>query len=165
MSTLTLLHVAISLVGILTGFVVAFGLLADKRLERWTAAFLISTTLTSLTGFLFFPLRPFLPSHVTGVISLVFLAAALYARYARGLAGGWRRCYVTTAVISLYLNVFVLVVQLFLKVPALHVLAPTQAEPPFAIAQGIVLLAFIVLGSLAARRFRGGSARLAGGTS
>jgi hypothetical protein len=156
MTPLTLLHVVISLVGIVSGLVVGFGLIGNKRLDGWTATFLVTTVLTSVTGFLFFPLKPFLPSHVTGIISLAFLAVALYARYGVAMAGGWRKTYVITAMISLYLNVFVLVVQLFLKVPALHALAPTQAEPPFAIAQGLVLLAFLAWGTLAVKKFRDG---------
>lgn len=154
MPPLTLLHVVISLVAIVSGLVVALGLLGNKRLDGWTALFLVTTVLTSVTGFLFFPLKPFLPSHVTGILSLVFLAIALYARYGAAMAGAWRKTYVITAMISLYLNVFVLVVQLFLKVPALHALAPTQSEPPFAIAQGLTLLAFIVLGTRAVKKFR-----------
>lgn len=156
MAPLTLAHVVISLIGIAAGVVVAAGLVGNKRLDGWTAVFLLTTVLTSVTGFLFFPLQPFLPSHVTGIISLVFLAIALWARYGAGMAGGWRKAYVITAMISFYLNVFVLVVQLFLKVPALHALAPTQGEPPFAIAQGLVLLAFIAWGTVAVKNFRDG---------
>jgi hypothetical protein len=102
-----------------------------------------------------FPFLHLLPSHVVGAISLVVLAVAIYARYARHLAGGWRGTYVIGAVIALYLNVFVLVVQSFLKVPALHALAPTQSEPPFAVAQLVVLVLFLVLGTLAVRRSKG----------
>jgi hypothetical protein len=149
----TLLHVVISLLGIGSGLVVLAGLLRDRRLDAWTAFFLATTVATSVTGF-FFPFVKLLPSHVTGVISLLVLAVALVARYAMGLAGPWRRTYAISAVVALYLNVFVLVVQLFLKVPALHALAPTQAEPPFAVAQGLVLVAFVGLGTAAARRFR-----------
>src|SRR5713226_5570232 len=117
MTTFTFVHVAISLVGILSGLVVVFGLLATKRLDGWTALFLVTTVLTSVTGF-FFPFEGFKPSYVVGAISLVVLAIAILARYRRQLAGGWRRTYVISAVIALYLNVFVLVVQLFEKVPA-----------------------------------------------
>ena len=94
-----------------------------------------------------------MPSHAVGILSLLVLAVALFALYTKHLAGGWRRAYVITAVIALYLNVFVLVAQLFAKVPALKELAPTQTEPPFKVAQGVVLVAFIVLGALAATRF------------
>ena len=115
----------------------------------WTATFLLTTILTSLTGFLF-PFGPILPSHIVGAISLAVLAVAVVALYYYRLAGAWRWIYVTAAVLALYLNVFVGVVQAFLKVPALNALAPTQAEPPFAIAQGLVLILFIVLGIVAA---------------
>lgn len=151
--TFTNFHVALSLVGIGTGLIVLLGLLADKRLELVTFIFLATTVATSVTGF-GFPFGTLLPSHIVGIISLVVLAVALYARYGAGLSGNWRWIYVTTATLALYLNVFVLVVQLFLKVETLHELAPTQAEPPFAIAQGLTLAAFLVLGYLAVRRFR-----------
>lgn len=149
----TLVHVAISLVGILSGLVVLFGLINSKRLDGWTAIFLATTVATSVTGFLF-PFRGFTPALGTGVISMVVLALAIYARYARRLAGGWRKTYVISSVFALYLNVFVLFVQLFLKVPALHALAPKQNEPPFAITQLLVLVLFIALGVLATIRFR-----------
>ena len=151
--TFTHLHTAISLVGIATGFIVLWGMLSAKRAEFWTATFLLTTILTSLTGFLF-PFGPILPSHIVGAISLAVLAVAVVALYYYRLAGAWRWIYVTAAVLALYLNVFVGVVQAFLKVPALNVLAPTQAEPPFAIAQGLVLILFIVLGIVAAMKFR-----------
>ena len=149
----TFFHVLISLVGIVSGFVVLFfGLLASRRLPGWTALFLATTILTSVTGF-GFPFDHFLPSHVVGTVSLVVLAVALLALYRFKLAGGWRRVYVIAAVVSLYLNFFVLVVQGFLKVPALHDLAPQQNEPPFVAAQGAALAFFIVAGALAIRRF------------
>ena len=153
MSTLTLVHVVISLIGIFSGFVVAFGLLSSKRLDGWTALFLVTTVLTSVTGFLF-PIHGLTPGLKLGVISLVMLAVAILARYALHLAGVWRKIYVITAMISLYLNVFVLIAQLFMKVPALHDLAPTGKEPPFLIAQVANLVLFIVLGIFAARGFR-----------
>ena len=153
MSTLTLIHVLISLVGIVSGFVVAFGLLAGKRLDGWTALFLITTVLTSVTGFLL-PAHKLMPSHIVGAISLMVLAIALFARYVRHLASGWRSTYVVSSILALYFNVFVLVVQSFMKVPALKALAPTQSEPPFAIAQGLVLLLFIALGIAAVKKFR-----------
>jgi hypothetical protein len=150
---LTFIHTAISLVGIATGLVVLFrGLLANQQLARWTSWFLATTVLTSVTGF-FLPAAHFMPSHGVGILSLLVLAVALFALYSKHLAGGWRRTYVITAVIALYLNVFVLVAQLFSKVPALKELAPTQTEGPFKAAQGIVLVAFIVFGALAAVRF------------
>ena len=153
LSTFTILHTAISLVGIVSGVVVVFGLLSGKRLDGWTALFLLTTVLTSVTGFMF-PFDHLLPSHKVGMISLVVLAFALVARYSIRLAGGWRRTYVLTAVMALYLNVFVLVVQSFLKVPALHALAPTQQEPPFLVAQLIVLAIFIWLAIAAVKGFR-----------
>lgn len=153
MNTFTQIHVAISLAGILSGFVVTFGLITGRRLDRWTAFFLLTTVATSVTGFLF-PFHGFTPAIVVGIISLVVLVAAIFARYARRLAGAWRLIYVITAMIALYLNVFVLIVQLFQKVPALKALAPTQSEPPFVVTQLIVLTLFLVLAIIASRRFR-----------
>jgi hypothetical protein len=155
MTTLTFVHVLLSLVGIFSGFVVAYGLLKAKRLDGWTALFLATTLATSATGFLF-PFHKFLPSHGVGIVSLLILAIAIYARYGRHLAGAWRRTYAVTAVIALYLNVFVLIVQAFMKVPALRAMAPTQSEPPFVIAQVACLVLFVVLAILAASRFRPG---------
>ena len=149
----TLFHVALSLVGIASGFVVIYGMLKNQRLDRWTAIFLVTTVATSVTGF-GFPFEKLLPSHILGVVSLALLAVTIAARYRFQMAGPWRLAYVITAVMAQYLDVFVLVVQAFLKVPALHELAPNQNEPPFAIAQGAVLVAFILLGVLAAKRFR-----------
>ena len=149
----TLLHVLISLVGIGTGLVVLFGMLGAKRLDAWTSVFLWTTVATSVTGF-GFPVDRILPSHVVGVISLVALTFAILARYRHRMAGRWRAIYVITAVMSLYLNVFVLIVQLFLKVPGLHALAPTQTEPPFQIAQLANLVAFATAGIAAVIRFR-----------
>jgi hypothetical protein len=151
-STFTLLHVLISLAGIGTGFVVVYGLLTGKRLDGWTAIFLATTVLTSLTGFLF-PVEHLLPSHVVGILSLVVLAVAIFARYAFHLARAWRWIYVVCALLALYLNSFVAVVQSFLKVPALKALAPTQKEPPFLVAQLIVMGLFIVLGIFAVKKF------------
>lgn len=151
----TLAHVVLSLVGIFSGMVVLFGLLRARRLDGWTALFLSTTALTSATGF-FFPVRHILPSHVVGIISLVVLGVAFYARYSRRLGGSWRRVYAVGAVTALYLNVFVGVVQAFLKIPALHALAPTQSEAPFKFAQLAVLLLFVALGAAAAIRFREG---------
>jgi hypothetical protein len=150
----TLIHVVISLVAIGSGFVVVFGLLAGKWRNGWTSLFLVTTALTSLTGF-GFPVHHLLPSHVIGIILLVVLAIAILALYAFHLAGAWRRTYVISATIALYLNVFVLIVQSFMKVPALKAMAPTQSEPPFLVAQLVVLALFIVLGIFAAKRFGG----------
>jgi hypothetical protein len=153
MTTLTFVHVLLSLAGIASGVIVALGMLASKRLDGLTAIFLATTVLTSVTGF-FFPYEGFKPSYVVGVLSLIVLAIAIFARYSRHSAGGWRRTYVITSVIALYLNVFVLVVQLFEKVPALKAMAPTQSEPPFKLAQLVVLALFVMLGIFAAIRFR-----------
>jgi hypothetical protein len=149
----TLFHVALSLVGILTGSVVVFGMFGDKRLDGWTKLFLWTTILTSVTGFMF-PYHGFLPSYAVGSLSLLILAIAVFARYRRHMEGGWRRTYVISAVIAFYLNFFVLVVQLFKHVPALTALAPTQTEPAFKIAQLVVLVAFLVIAILASIRFR-----------
>jgi hypothetical protein len=142
----TLFHVALSLVGIAAGFVVVYGFLTSRRLEGWTETFLWATVATSVTGY-FFPVHKLLPSHIVGAISLIALALAFRAR------NHWRKTYVVAAMISLYLNVFVLVVQLFEKVPALHALAPTQSEPPFQITQGVVLLLFVILGIRATMKY------------
>jgi hypothetical protein len=158
--TFTVVHTAISLIGIVSGVIVMFGLLGGKQRDKWTALFLLTTVLTSVTGFLF-PFDHLLPSHKVGIISLVVLAVAIPARYFFHLAGGWRRTYVLTAILALYLNVFVLVVQLFLKVPALHAMAPTQQEPPFLVAQLIVLALFIWLAIAAVKRFRNETGRAA----
>lgn len=153
LSPFTKLHVVISLIGIVSGLVVMFGLLSSRRLNGWTALFLSSTVLTSVTG-LFFPFNGVTPGIVLAMISLVLLAIAVVARYVRHLSGAWRWIYVVTAMISLYLNVFVLVAQLFQKVPALKALAPTQSEPPFAVTQLVVVAMFVLLTILAAIRFR-----------
>jgi hypothetical protein len=159
-STFTLVHVLLTLVGIASGLVVVFGLLAGKRLDGWTELFLITTVATNVTGF-GFPFDHLLPSHKVGIISLVVLTIAILARYAFHLAGGWRRIYVISAVTALYLNVFVGVVQAFLKVPALKALAPKQTEPPFLVTQLAVLVIFIVVTILAAKRFRNEPVRAA----
>jgi hypothetical protein len=148
----TTLHVIISLVGIASGAIVLIGMLSGRQVAGVTALFLATTVLTSLTGF-FFPFQKLLPSHVVGVISLVVLTFALLALYAFQLAGAWRGVYVIGAVLALYLNVFVAVVQAFQKLPFLKPLAPTQSEPPFAIAQLVVLIAFVALGFVALRSF------------
>jgi hypothetical protein len=153
LSAFTAFHVLISLMAIGSGFVVLYGLLNSKTFPRWTAFFLITTVATSVTGFLF-PFHHFMPSYALGILSLVVLALAIAALYRFHLVGGWRQTYVITAVLALYLNVFVLIAQLFQKVPPLKALAPTQSEPPFQIAQLVVLVLFIVLGFRAAVKFR-----------
>jgi hypothetical protein len=154
LETFTLVHVLISFVGIGAGVLVVYGFLRAKRLDGATAIFLAFTVLTSATGFLY-PFTHLLPSHILGVISLVVLAIAILARYVQHMAGAWRWIYVVTSVLALYLNVFVLVVQSFMKVPALHALAPTQKEPPFAVAQIAVMVVFIVFGVFAVKKFHG----------
>src|SRR5213594_4472868 len=149
----TIIHTLISLVAIVTGIVVVFGMLAGNRLDGWTKWFLITAVATTITGF-FFPFHGFTPAIGLGIISLPFLALTIFARDPKRLAGPWRGIYVIGAVICLYFNLFVLVVQLFEKVPALHAMAPTQTEPPFKLTQLIVLLVFILLGIIAAIRFR-----------
>ena len=150
----------LSLVGIGAGFVVVYGLLTPRRFDGWTKLFLTTTVATSVTGFMF-PVHQFLPSHAIGILSLIVLAIAIAARYRFGLAGAWGRTYVVTALIALYFNVFVLVVQLFRRVPALKEIAPTQSEPPFQMAQLAVLLIFAFLGTRAVIKFRGEPLRTA----
>jgi hypothetical protein len=153
MKILLFTHVLISLIGILSGLVVMIGLLSGKRLDGWTALFLLSTVLTSVTGLLF-PFHGFTPGIGLAIISLIILAVAIYARYPRNLAHAWRWIYVVTAMLALYFNVFVLVAQLFQKVPALKALAPTESEPPFAITQLVVLLLFAALTVVGVIKFR-----------
>lgn len=155
----TLIHVLISLVAIVSGFVLVAGFFASRRLDGWTALFLITTAATSVTGF-FFPVHHFMPSHVLGILSLLVLPVAIVARYRPRLARSWRWAYVVASMVVLYLNVFVLIVQAFRRVPPLKALAPTQSEPPFAIAQLTVLVLFVVLTVLAAIRFRPDSGRI-----
>ena len=149
----TIIHTLISLAGIFTGLVVLFGMLAGKCLDIWTKWFLITTVLTSVTGF-FFPFHGFTPAYGVGAVSLLVLAIAIFARYPRQLAGNWRWIYVVTAVVALYFNVFVGVVQTFEKIPALKAIAPTQTEPPFKLTQLVVLALFVLLTIIATIRFR-----------
>jgi hypothetical protein len=155
LATFTLVHVIISLIAIVAGIIVMFGMLGANRLPGLTAIFLLFTILTSATGFLF-PFEQLLPSHMIGILSLVLLAVACIALYAMKLSGVWRPIYVVTALASLYLNVFVLIIQSFLKVPALHAVAPGNppAGPAFAVVQGIVLVFFIIVTVGAWRRYK-----------
>jgi hypothetical protein len=157
LATYTLIHVIISLIGIGSGLIVLFGMFGGKRLDGMTALFLATTVLTSLTGY-GFPFEHVTPGIILGILSLVVLAIAVTARYSFRMAGKWRAIYVVTAVIALYFNCFVLIAQSFQKVPALHALAPKGNEPPFAIAQGILLVLFLVAGTLAVKKFRLGAA-------
>jgi hypothetical protein len=158
LSTFVLVHVIISLIGIVAGFIVMFGMLGSNRMPGLTALFLLFTILTNATGFLIPPLlfEKLLPSHMIGVLSLILLAIACFALYGQKLSGSWRWIYVVTALLALYFNTFVLVIQSFLKVGPLHALAPSvpPSEPPFAIVQGIVLVFFIIVIIGAIRRFR-----------
>jgi hypothetical protein len=147
----TQLHVAISLLGIVTGAVTVAGMMRSQLLKNWNIVFLLTTIATSVTGFMFH--SPFGAAHVIGLISLIVLTIALAALYVYKLQGRWRWVYSATATTALYLNVFVAVVQAFQKVPFLHAIAPTQSAPPFAIAQGFILVGFIGFGILTARRF------------
>lgn len=148
----TLVHVLISLLGIASGFVVFHGMLHAKDRAGWTRLFLTTTVLTSVTGFMF-PYKGFTPAIGFGILSMILLGFAIHALYSKRLAGGWRKTYVITALFAQYLNVFVLVVQTFQKVPVFRALAPTQAEPPFGIAQGVVLVLFVFFGIRAVKRF------------
>lgn len=158
LTTFTVAHVVLSLVGIIAGLVVVGGLVAGARLDGWTGVFLITTVLTNVTGF-GFPFVTFLPSHGVGILSLLVLPFVIYARYGKRLAGSWRGVYVVGAVLMLYLNCFVLVVQLFLRLPALIAAAPTQKEAPFVVTQLLVLVMFVILGKAALKRFYPDAAR------
>jgi hypothetical protein len=160
LSLFTIFHVLVSVVGIGSGFIVAYGLLTSKDFEGWTKTYLVTTVATSATGFLF-PYHGFKPSYVVGILSLIVLGLVIAARYRYGLEGGWRRTYVIGSVTALYFNVFVLVVQLFEKTPALKALAPTQTEPPFLVTQVCVLLVAVYVGVRATMNFHGRSAAAA----
>jgi hypothetical protein len=153
LATYTTVHVIISLIGIASGFIVLFGLFTGRLLGAWNGLFLITTVLTSVTGFAF-PNTKVTPGIIVGILSLIVLAVAIFALYGRHLNGVWRRTYVVTAMIALYFNVFVLVAQLFEHVPAIHALAPTQTEAPFKIAQLLLLVVFAVLIGAATKKFR-----------
>jgi hypothetical protein len=155
LATFTTVHVIISLIGIVAGIIVMFGLLGSNKMPGLTAIFLLFTILTSATGFLF-PFEKLLPSHMIGILSLVLLAIACIALYGMKLSGAWRWIYAVTALLSLYFNVFVLVIQSFIKIPALTALAPGNppSGPVFAVVQGIVLVFFVLMIIGATRRFR-----------
>ena len=149
----TIFHVVISLIAIIAGLIVLHGWLTARRLDGWTLIFLLFTLATSVTGF-FFPFNGFTPAIGTGILSVVILLAAFAGLYVFHLEGRWRWIYLVSAAIALYLNVFVLIIQAFLKIPPLHALAPNGNEPLFAFVQGIVLLLFVIGGFLAVRRYR-----------
>ncbi|PJI42159.1 hypothetical protein [Ferrovibrio sp.] len=150
---LIILHTALSLVALATGPSVVADLLGSREREGMTKLFLATALLTSATGFLF-PFTQLLPPHITALLALLVLAVTIPARYRYGLRGAWRWIYASGAVASLWLLVFVLIAQVFAKIPALRAAAPTQSEPPFAITQVVVLVVFIALGIAAARRFQ-----------
>jgi hypothetical protein len=153
-SGFTLFHVALSLLGIVSGLVMLFGWLGGRRMEGWIAFFLATTVATSVTGFFYFPFDGFTPAQAFGILSMILLTLAIYGRYGRGLIGPWSTTFVITSVASFYLNFFVLIVQAFQKIPVLHAAAPTQASPVFALAQGAALVLFIIAGVVAVKRFR-----------
>ena len=146
------IHTDLSVIAIIAGIVVLIGLLQAERLGTWTALFLLTAVLTDVTGF-FLPAAKLLPSHIVGIISLVVLIPAILGRYVYHLAGAWRPIYVVGALVTLFFLVFVAIAQSFAKIPSLHPLAPTQSEPPFAIAQLVNLALFLLLGYLSVRRF------------
>ena len=156
----TAVHVLLSLVAIIAGLVMVSGMMKAKQTNRWADLFLATATLTSVTGFLF-PVHKLMPSHILGILSLLVLAIAIFALYGRHLAGAWRRTYAISAVIALYMNFFVLIVQLFEKVPALKALAPTQSEAPFKLAQLALLIIFVLVGIMAAKSFSSAQPRTA----
>jgi hypothetical protein len=162
LAAFTYLHVAISLIGIAAGLVVLIGMIGDRRIPAATALFLVTTVLTSVTGFLF-PFHGVTPGIVIGILSLIVLLIAIVALYARGLAGAWRGTYVITASVALYFNFFVFIVQSFEKVPALKAIAPTQASPVFGMTQLVVMAVFVVLTILAFKRFHGEPPAIASG--
>ena len=154
LTTFTVVHVLISLAAIVAGFVVLGAMIKGQHWSGWTAFFLATTVLTSVTGFMF-PIHGLTPGLVVGAISMVVLGFAIYGLYSKHLAGSWKTAYVVNSVVALYFNFFVLIAQSFQKIPALKALAPTQSEPPFAVAQLVALVAFVVLGTLAVKNFRG----------
>lgn len=151
------LHTLVSVLALLAGLVVAGGMLGAGTLPGWTAFFLATTLLTDVTGFLL-PADRILPSHVTGVVSMVAVVAAAVALYGGKLRGRWRATYVAGAMVAAWLNAFVLLAQLFVKVPAMREIAPTQSAPAFALSQLLILALFVALGTRAMRRFRPGEA-------
>ena len=153
MTISTAVHVILSLIGVLSGLVVLRGLITANPMSAWTLLFLGTTLATSVTGFVF-PIHGFTPALGVGILSMIILAATIAARYSFHLARGWRWVYVVGAVVALYFNSFVLVVQSFLKIPVLHALAPTGSEPTFALTQGIVLAFYLLTGYLAVKGFR-----------
>ncbi|QCI67495.1 hypothetical protein [Phreatobacter stygius] len=157
LSTFTTIHTAISIIAIIAGIPVIYGLFGATVNSFWTTLFLVTAVLTSATGF-GFPFNGVLPSHVVGAIALVILALVIVARYVFHGAGPWRWIYAAGMVFSLYFLVFVAIAQAFMKVPALRALAPTQSELPFALSQGLTLVIFVALSIAASKTFRPSSA-------
>jgi hypothetical protein len=153
MITFTAIHVLLSLIGIVSGVVTLFGLIAANSMKRATLLFIVTTLATSATGF-FFPFHGFTPALGVGIVSLIILGAVIVARYRFRLTGAWRWVYVIGALTALYFNSFVLVIQRFLKIPRLHMLAPTGTELPLVLAQFLVLAFYLVTGALAVKGFR-----------
>jgi hypothetical protein len=153
MTTFTAIHVLLSLIGIVSGLVVLFGLISANAMNRWTLIFVVTTLATSVTGF-FFPFHRFTPALGVGILSMFILLAAIIAHYLFHLSSAWRWVYIVGTIVALYFNSFVLVVQAFLKVAELHMLAPTGSEPPFVLAQALVLAFYLVTGALAVKGFR-----------
>lgn len=164
LAAFTVFHVLISLIAIASGFLVVFGMLGSKLKDGMTSLFLWTTVATSVTGFMF-PVHHLMPSHVLGAMSLIVLALAIVARRHYNLNGGWRKTFVISSVLALYFNVFVLIVQLFEKVPALKALAPTQSEPPFQIAQLAALVFFVALAVRGVMKFHAGWPGMTGQSS
>jgi hypothetical protein len=148
----TYVHVAFSLIGILSGIVVVLGMVRNMRLDKVTALFLVTTVLTSVTGF-FFPFKGVTPAIILGILSLIVLFFAILARHTFHMLGKWRWIYVVSSVVALWFNFFVLIAQSFMKVPALHALAPKGSEPPFLVAQVLAMIGYIVLGYFAVKKF------------
>ncbi|NAW63696.1 hypothetical protein [Photobacterium halotolerans] len=151
MDIFLLIHVVLSIIALIAGFVAMLSVLAAKHLKGWTTLFLLTTLATSLTGFIL-PADQLLPSHIIGLLSLLTLGLAIYAWYIKKLQLRWRATYAITATITLYFNTFVAVVQIFLKIPGLRALAPTQTELPFIMVQTLVFLLFVVIGLKATKR-------------
>lgn len=149
----TVLHVVVSIIGIVAGLVVAGALISGRRLDGWTATFLATTFLTNLSGF-GFPFRTLLPSRIVAGLSLLLLPLVAFALYGQQLAGRWRSVFVIGSVVALYFNVFVLVTQLFAKVPAMIAAAPTQKEAPFVLTHLLMLATFVLIGRAAQRGYR-----------
>lgn len=152
LTALIIIHTALSLIALAVGTSVITDLLGAQQRESLTKLFLATSVLTSATGFLF-PFTQFLPSHGVAIVALLVLAVIIPARYRYQLRGAWRWIYASGAVASLYFLVFVLIAQLFTKIPALQAAAPTLSEPPFAVTQAVVFVLFAGLGIVAARKF------------